>query len=149
MYDKETGKRNNKKKNWEDSQQIIMNFIDKIKKCTWEEPRVKPYTSDPYIAGYFAMNYTSNSVFTKFKIFIHNHNNKTGVEIEKFYDKNREKEEGYPLAGFFVIEKEILCPINSKFKILGIQLGVKETYCRDKRIKYYQPFLVLDVIQIE
>lgn len=150
IYDKKTGDRIDINEKWDDSQQIIINFIDKIKNCTWEEPRVKPYTSDPYIAGHFAMGYGKrNEKFTKFKIFIHNHNNKTGVELEKFYDKNREQEEGYPLAGFFVIEKEILCPINSKFKILGIQLGVKETYCRDKQIKYYQPFLVLDVIQIE
>lgn len=138
------------KENWQDSQQIIMNFIEKIKKCTWEESGVKPYTSDPYIAGYFAMNYSGrNDNFTKFKIFIHNHNNKTGVEIGKFYDENRKNEDDYPLAGFFENEKEILCPINSKFKILGIQLGVKETFCVGKKFKYFQPFLVLDVVQIE
>ena len=37
----------------------------------------------------------------------------------------------------------------SKFKILGIQLGVKETFCVEKKVKYFQPFLVLDVVQIE
>ena len=138
------------KEKWEDSQQNIMNFIEKIKKCIWEEPGVKPYTSDPYIAGYFAMNYSGrNEVSFKFKIFIHNHNNKTGVEIGKFYDENRKNEDDYPLAGFFENEKEILCPINSKFKILGIQLGVKETFCVGKKFKYFQPFLVLDVVQIE
>ena len=150
IYDKETGKRIDIKEKWEDSQQIIMNFIEKIKKCIWEESGVKPYTSAPYIAGYFAMNYSGrNDNFTKFKIFIHNHNNKTGVEIGKFYDRKRKNEGDYPLFVFFPEEEEVLCPINSKFKILGIQLGVKETYCRDKYIKYYQPFLVLDVIQIE
>ena len=150
IYDKETGKRIDIKEKWEDSQQNIMNFIEKIKKCIWEEPGVKPYTSDPAIAGYFAMNYSGyNDNFNKFKIFIHNHNNKTGVELKKFYDENRKNEDDYPLAGFFPEEEEVLCPINSKFKILGIQLGVKETFCVEKKVKYFQPFLVLDVVQIE
>ncbi len=129
---------------------LVSRFVQLIRACQWQEPGLKPYSSDEAIAGFFAMQYQGyNNNFLKFRILIRNHVNKTGVDLLNFYDETKKDDPEYPLYGFFPNEKEVLFPEGSKFKIFGMRISQQQTYDINKKIKYFQPFIVLDVVQIE
>lgn len=129
---------------------LVSKFVQLIRACQWQEPGLKPYSSDEAIAGFFAMlcnGYNNN--FLKFRILIRNHVNKTGVDLLNFYDETKKDDTEYPLYGFFPNEKEVCFPQDSKFKIFGIRISPQKTYDNTKKITYVQPFITLDVVQIE
>ena len=129
---------------------LVSRFVQLIRACQWQEPGLKPYSSDETIAGFFAMQYNGyNDNFSKFRILIRNHVNKTGVDLLNFYDETKKDDPNYPLYGFFPNEKEVCFPKGSKFKIFGMRISPQQTYDIDKKIKYFQPFITLDVVQIE
>lgn len=117
--------KNNKKENYK----IIRTFLKKIKSTTWSDRPdgwLTSFSSDPLVAGYFALKHPNNNYFPVhplFRIVIRNNINKTGVYLYEKWDPNNENfTDGIPK------EKEVLYPQGSKFKILGVRLEILQTY---------------------
>ena len=117
---------NNKEKNYK----IIKTFLEKIKSTTWSDRPsndwLTSFSSDPLVAGYFALKHPEHNFFPRsplFRIVIRNNINKTGVYLYENWDPNDTKfTKGIPK------EREVLYPQGSKFKILGVRLEILQTY---------------------
>ena len=116
---------NNKEENYK----IIKTFLEKIKSTTWSDRPdgwLTSFSSDPLVAGYFALKHPYHNHFPVhplFRIVIRNNINKTGVYLYENWDPNNKKiNDGIPK------EREVLYPKGSKFKILGVRLEILQTY---------------------
>lgn len=116
---------NNKEENYK----IIKTFLEKIRSTTWSDRPdgwLTSFSSDPLVAGYFALKHQNLNFFPKsplFRIVIRNNINKTGVYLYENWDPNNTKfTKGIPK------EREVLYPQGSKFKILGVRLEILKTY---------------------
>ena len=116
---------NNKEENYK----IIKTFLEKIRSTTWSDRPdgwLTSFSSDPLVAGYFALKHQNINFFPKsplFRIVIRNNINKTGVYLYENWDPNNTKfTKGIPK------EREVLYPQGSKFKILGVRLEILKTY---------------------
>ena len=116
---------NNKEENYK----IIKTFLEKIRSTTWSDRPdgwLTSFSSDPLVAGYFALKHQNLNFFPKsplFRIVIRNNINKTGVYLYENWDPNNKKiNDGIPK------EREVLYPQGSKFKILGVRLEILKTY---------------------
>ena len=116
---------NNKEENYK----IIKTFLEKIKSTTWSDRPdgwLTSFSSDPLVAGYFALKHPEHKFFPRsplFRIVIRNYINKTGVYLYENWDPNNTKfTKGIPK------EREELYPQGSKFKILGVRLEILQTY---------------------
>lgn len=118
--------KNNKKENYK----IIRTFLKKIRSTTWSDRPsddwLTSFSSDPLVAGYFALKHPNNNCFQVhplFRIVIRNNINKTGVYLyENWKPEDNKITNGIPK------EKEVLYPQGSKFKILGVRLEILQTY---------------------
>lgn len=121
-------KEDNKKENYK----IINTFLEKIRSTTWSDRPdgwLTSFSSDPLVAGYFALKNKNQDFFHNvpiFRIVIRNHINKTGVYLyDQWAPNNEDFIDGIPK------EKEVLYPQGSKFRILGVRLEILQTYpCR-------------------
>ena len=119
-------KENNTKENYK----IIRTFLEKIRSTKWSDRPsddwLTSFSSDPLVAGYFALKHQNLNFFPKsplFRIVIRNNINKTGVYLYENWDPNNTKfTKGIPK------EREVLYPQGSKFKILGVRLEILKTY---------------------
>ena len=117
---------NNKEENYK----TIETFLNKIRSTTWyDKPSDKwliSFSSDPLVAGYFALKHPNLNHFPVpplFRMVIRNNINKTGVYLYENWDpKNKKITDGIPK------EREVLYPQGSKFKILGVRLEILKTY---------------------
>lgn len=117
---------NNKEENYK----IIETFLEKIRSTTWSDRPsddwLTSFSSDPLVAGYFALKHPYHDRFPVpplFRIVIRNNINKTGVYLYEKWDHNDKKiTDGIPK------EREVLYPQGSKFKILGVRLEILQTY---------------------
>ena len=117
---------NNKEENYK----IIKTFLEKIRSTTWSDRPsddwLTSFSSDPLVAGYFALKHPYHNHFPVhplFRIVIRNNINKTGVYLyEKWKPEDNKITNGIPK------EKEVLYPQGSKFKILGVRLEILQTY---------------------
>ena len=151
-------KENNKEENYK----IIETFLEKIKSTTWSDRPsndwLTSFSSDPLVAGYFALKHPEHNFFPTsplFRIVIRNNINKTGVYLYENFDPNDKKiHNGIPK------EREVLYPQGSKFKILGVRLEILQTYPCPSGIpdlyidenertaqSFACPFIVLDVVE--
>ena len=139
---------NNKEENYK----IIKTFLEKIRSTTWSDRPsddwLTSFSSDPLVAGYFALKHPYHNHFPVhplFRIVIRNNINKTGVYLyEKWKPEDNKITNGIPK------EKEVLYPQGSKFKILGVRLEILQTYPCPSGIPdlYFScPFIVLDVVE--
>ena len=116
---------NNKEENYK----IIKTFLEKIKSTTWSDRPdgwLTSFSSDPLVAGYFALKHPYHNHFPVhplFRIVIRNNINKTGVYLYENWDPNNEK-----ITNGIPKEREVLYPQGSKFKILGVRLEILKTY---------------------
>ena len=117
---------NNKEENYK----IIKTFLEKIKSTTWSDRPsddwLTSFSSDPLVAGYFALKHPGHNFFPRsplFRIVIRNNINKTGVYLYENWDPNNEK-----ITNGIPKEREVLYPQGSKFKILGVRLEILKTY---------------------
>ena len=117
---------NNKEENYK----IIKTFLEKIRSTTWSDRPsddwLTSFSSDPLVAGYFALKHPYHNhfpVFPLFRIVIRNNINKTGVSLYEKWDPNDTK-----ITNGIPKEKEVLYPQGSKFKILGVRLEILQTY---------------------
>ena len=117
---------NNKEENYK----IIKTFLEKIRSTTWSDRPsddwLTSFSSDPLVAGYFALKHPYHNhfpVFPLFRIVIRNNINKTGVSLYEKWDPNDTK-----ITNGIPKEKEVLYPQGSKFKILGVRLEILKTY---------------------
>ena len=119
-------KENNTKENYK----IIRTFLEKIRSTKWSDRPsddwLTSFSSDPLVAGYFALKHPYHDRFPVpplFRIIIRNNINKTGVYLYENWDPNNKKiNDGIPK------EREVLYPKGSKFKILGVRLEILQTY---------------------
>ena len=117
---------NNKEENYK----IIKTFLEKIRSTTWSDRPsddwLTSFSSDPLVAGYFALKHPYHNHFPVhplFRIVIRNNINKTGVYLYEKCDPNNEN-----FTGGIPKEREVLYPQGSKFKILGVRLEILKTY---------------------
>lgn len=116
---------NNKEENYK----IIKTFLEKIRSTTWSDRPdgwLTSFSSDPLVAGYFALKHQNLNFFPKsplFRIVIRNNINKTGVYLYENWDPNDNK-----IINGIPKEREVLYPQGSKFKILGMRLEILQTY---------------------
>lgn len=119
-------KEDNKKENYK----IINTFLEKIKTTTWSDRPsddwLTSFSSDPLVAGYFALKHPNLDNFPVrpfFRMVIRNNINKTGVYLyENWKPEDNKITYGKPE------EREVLYPQGSKFKILGVRLEILKTY---------------------
>ena len=119
-------KENNTKENYK----IIRTFLKKIRSTMWSDRPsddwLTSFSSDPLVAGYFALKHPGHNFFPRsplFRIVIRNNINKTGVYLYENWDPNNEK-----ITNGIPKEREVLYPQGSKFKILGVRLEILKTY---------------------
>ena len=130
IYNKEQKALELKENNKEENYKIIKTFLEKIKSTTWSDRPsndwLTSFSSDPLVAGYFALKHPEHKFFPRsplFRIVIRNYINKTGVYLYENWDPNNTKfTKGIPK------EREVLYPQGSKFKILGMRLEILQTY---------------------
>ena len=118
------------KNNKEENYKIIKTFLEKIRSTTWSDRPsddwLTSFSSDPLVAGYFALKKPYHNHFQaspSFRIVIRNNINKTGVYLYENWDPNNKK-----ITNGIPKEREVLYPQGSKFKILGVRLEILQTY---------------------
>ena len=129
IYTKEQQALELNENNKEENYKIIKTFLEKIRSTTWSDRPdgwLTSFSSDPLVAGYFALKHPGHNFFPRsplFRIVIRNNINKTGVYLYENWDPNNTKfTKGIPK------EREVLYPQGSKFKILGVRLEILKTY---------------------